>query len=229
MIVSITGKPLTQRTPEEVLAERQRFEKMSAQMNESEMISRSRPEPIEALVEDDQVHPGPYPAPPQVSQVRTMQMPPGYDPELIKKNTEIINAAQAALLEAQTVRAEEVLFLLLFTFWPPSVISWDQIQEFKKTREALDQKDKEIEMLRKAMSDQTKMLSEMKKQMEKPAQEDAEKTELLKANQQYETALKTMQDNMKILQKNQAALQENLRAQQELNKKKQKSSSCSIF
>ncbi len=77
----------------------------------------------------------------------------------------------------------------------------------------MEQKDKEIDELRKAMAQQAELLSLMKKQVEKPPERDGEKDELVKANQQYESALKAMQENMKILQKNQATLQENLKAQ----------------
>lgn len=132
MIVSTTGKPPTQRTPEEVLAERQRYEKQNAQLNESEMISRSRPEDFEAVLEEDEEEPDTK-APngslsserknrtlqSQVSEPKTpgkTAVPPGYDPDLIRKNMEMINSAQAALLETQTVRAEEVSLVLNPTF-----------------------------------------------------------------------------------------------------------------
>lgn len=93
----------------------------------------------------------------------------------------------------------------------------------------MERKDKELEELRRTLAQQSALLSQMKSQIEKPVNKDAEKSELLKANQQYEAALKSMQENMKILQKNQTTLQENLKQQQEFNKKNQKSSSCNVF
>lgn len=80
------------------------------------------------------------------------------------------------------------------------------------------------------MDQQSSVLSEMKSRVDRPvSKHDDEKNELIKANHEYEAALKSMQENMRILQKNQSTLQENLKAQQEYNRKNQKTSSCNIF